>query len=450
VAIESKFVPIRTGSLQLDPKNSRIPAGHRSDDQRKLLHELLEHEEVKELAFSISKMGLFPNELLVVMLAQPRRYTVLEGNRRLAAIRLLLNPELAPTANLVKYFRNLSAKVDLSALGKLNAVVVNDRIAAAPIIAALHTRRSKKRWSTLQQARFYRELVDEGQTPLEVAEEVGQTLGHVREFLRTEKLHRIALNLEYDSDVRHKIEDPKYPLSTLARFLESKVARKFLGVELNEDRGFIGTVHPDRFKAVLARIALDATRKGITREINTDTDFKTYVAKTEKKIQNTRIRGKFDPDVLLGLGGIEEGELEDQGEKKKPKPKVPTPSRSVVPRGFACPSRHDRVRAIFNEIKSMTIVNQKNSTGVMLRVLIDVALWEFIKSEGHAKAVCDHVDNSRKQRRHNLDWTPSLRELISYSVDKRLFPGMTADGYKSVRSLASKDSKYFITIDGLN
>jgi hypothetical protein len=98
----------------------------------------------------------------------------------------------------------------------------------------------------------------------------------------------------------------------------------------------------------------------------------------------------------------------------------------------------------------MTIVQHRNSTGVMLRVLLDVALWSYIKTEGHANAVCDHFDPDRKKRKNNPDWTPVLRDLISYAVEKKIFRGMTADGYKSVRSLASKDSAYMITIDGFN
>jgi hypothetical protein len=88
------------------------------------LHELLEHEDVTGLASSIAKLGLFPNERLVVI-SSGKGFTVLEGNRRLASIKLLLNPELAPTSPQVKYFRKLSEKTDLSALGETSGVGFN-------------------------------------------------------------------------------------------------------------------------------------------------------------------------------------------------------------------------------------------------------------------------------------------------------------------------------------
>ena len=106
---KKKLRTVKVGSLLLDSKNARIPAGRRSDDERALVHELVEREDVRGLGASIAKLGLFPNERLVVM-PQGRRYVVLEGNRRVAAVKLLINPELAATDAEVKYFRGLSTK----------------------------------------------------------------------------------------------------------------------------------------------------------------------------------------------------------------------------------------------------------------------------------------------------------------------------------------------------
>lgn len=444
-----RAISVKAGSLLLDSKNSRIPAERRSDDQRQLLHELLEREDIRGLASKIAKLGLFPNERLVVM-SEGRRYIVLEGNRRLAAIRLLINPDLAPTDASVKYFRNLSVKTDLPGIGKLDVAVFQNRVAAAPIIAASHIGNPKRRWSSLQQARFYLELVEEGQTPAEVAERIGTTPGHVREFLRTEKLYRIASSFEYNNEVRQKIEDPKFPLTTLARFIESTLGRKFLGIKLDDAYGFWGVVHPDRFKAVLTRVAEEvATKPGLTRKINDEKDWNTYINKIKPTIPKTKIRGKFNPDYFLGTEDID-AIPDEQEPKKKQKPRAPKPSASIIPRGFVCRSKHDRVRAVFNELKSMKIEQQRNSSGVMLRVLMDIALWHFFCDNGHEKAVCDHFDKNKKQRKRNSDWTPSLRSLISYAVEKRIFPGVTAAGYKSVRSLASRDTEYMITIESFN
>ncbi|WP_200861584.1 hypothetical protein [Methylohalobius crimeensis] len=143
---------------------------------------------------------------------------------------------------------------------------------------------------------------------------------------------------------------------------------------------------------------------------------------------------------------------ENSNTKKTARPinRSASPSPSIIPRGFICRSNNEKINAIFKEIKSLKIVDQRNTTGVMLRVLIEIALWNYIKKEGHTEAVLNHFDKDRKRRNRNAKWTPALRQMISYSVDNEIFPGMTADEYKSVRTLASKDAAYFVTIDGFN
>ena len=222
----------------------------------------------------------------------------------------------------------------------------------------------------------------------------------------------------------------------------------FLGIELDDNHGFRGKVHPDRFRAVLQRVATDvATEKALTRKVNDEKGFEAYVAEAEAKVEKTRRRGSFTPEELLGDGGAPTKQEQPPG----PKPnRAPRQSKSVVPTGFSCSSKHERVRAVFDELRRMDIQQQRNSTGVMLRVLIDIALWSYLKAENHEAPVCDHFDKTRKRRKNNPDWTPPLRDLISYAVDKRVFRGMTADGYKSVRTLASRDHEYFITVESFN
>lgn len=448
MAIDAISRTVSIGNLQLDPLNSRIPPERRSNNQRQLLHALLEHEDVKGLASSISKLGLFPSDRLIVE-ATGRQYTVLEGNRRLAAIKLLLNPELAPTDTSVKYFRRLASKANLQQLGKVDVSVFPDRISAAPIIAALHTGSAKKRWTSLQQSRFYRELIDEGQTPNQIAEDLGISLADVRGFLRAEKLYRIALTLDHSPDVRSQLEDSNFPLTTLERFLESTVARKFLGVELDDQAGFRGVVHPERFRAVLQQVSQDiATKKGLTREVNNEKGFNKYIADVEGQLPKTKVRGSFSADSLLEQ--VDSGAI-------RPKLKVPIsrtasgkPPACIVSRGVGCTSGNERVRAIFNELKTLKVATYRNAVAVLLRVLIEISLWDYLVKNGHHDAVCNYFDKDRKKRRFNQNWTPSLRELISYSIDKHVYDGMPADGYKSIRTLTQKNTGDVLSVEGFN
>jgi hypothetical protein len=86
----------RVSTLELDPLNPRIPALVDAPSQRDIVAYMVEHEEVYDLARSIADFGgLYPGESLIAV-EEDGKKTVVEGNRRLAALKLLNSPDLAP------------------------------------------------------------------------------------------------------------------------------------------------------------------------------------------------------------------------------------------------------------------------------------------------------------------------------------------------------------------
>jgi len=82
-------------NLLLDPQNPRIPDSGESLSQRDLLADLVTNDKVYELAKGIVENGYYPVEALIFVEEQKNKYVV-EGNRRLAALKLLISPEIAP------------------------------------------------------------------------------------------------------------------------------------------------------------------------------------------------------------------------------------------------------------------------------------------------------------------------------------------------------------------
>ena len=82
--------------LLLDPRNPRlveftIPAKPTQSDLLKALYQQMAAE---ELAMSIAYNGYFEHEPLIIERRSDGKYTVVEGNRRLAAVMLLLSAQL--------------------------------------------------------------------------------------------------------------------------------------------------------------------------------------------------------------------------------------------------------------------------------------------------------------------------------------------------------------------
>jgi hypothetical protein len=80
--------------LYLDPKNPRLASKHLSlDDQIEILRLLWAERAVNELVDSIASSGYWDHEVLFAV-PESGRLVVVEGNRRLAAAKLLVNTEL--------------------------------------------------------------------------------------------------------------------------------------------------------------------------------------------------------------------------------------------------------------------------------------------------------------------------------------------------------------------
>src|ERR1700730_14847421 len=83
--------------LRLDPRNPRLKEGIEKASQPELLAELAREYELQDLGRSIADNGYFSEEPLVAVKDRGgRTWTIVEGNRRLAALQLLENPNAAP------------------------------------------------------------------------------------------------------------------------------------------------------------------------------------------------------------------------------------------------------------------------------------------------------------------------------------------------------------------
>jgi hypothetical protein len=84
---------LSTAELYLDYRNPRLVGEAGKTDQLKLIETLWKNESLDELALSIAQNGFFNEEPLLVV-KEEGNLVVVEGNRRLATVKLLLNDEL--------------------------------------------------------------------------------------------------------------------------------------------------------------------------------------------------------------------------------------------------------------------------------------------------------------------------------------------------------------------
>ena len=143
--------------LRLDPLNPRLPEAYLGSAESQLLPYIAERYSAIEVARSIALHGYFHSEPLIVISETEDSYIVVEGNRRLVALRILAEPTLADELDDADEWRNLAGEADLP--DRIPVVIAPDRQSVAPIIGYRHISGIEP-WEPYAQARFIASLVD--------------------------------------------------------------------------------------------------------------------------------------------------------------------------------------------------------------------------------------------------------------------------------------------------
>ncbi len=188
-----------------------------------------ESSSVRELAESMVANGYFPHEPLIVV-PKGENYIVVEGNRRLTAIRLLLGHEC--TKGLGSPAEEKDIRSLRRTLTKIPCAVVLDRESIDEYIGFRHIG-GQKTWSPEAKARFLVRLVKEaaGSGSEKVFRDVGRKIGSNTQGVRNPVVAYMLLDLareEFGIDVafveRHRF-GVWHRLSTVSE------VREFIGFE---------------------------------------------------------------------------------------------------------------------------------------------------------------------------------------------------------------------------
>jgi hypothetical protein len=224
--------------LFLWEKNPRFPE---VKDEDAAIAVLLSNEKTDALAADISEYGLSPAESLLVFPLSPddpdTNFVVVDGNRRLCALKLLTDPDRAPAA-----FRDRFHKLSEEWKHPVNSVEVS--IVDVPEVRDHWLRRlhdgeqggkGRRNWTTEQKARF---------------SGGGRQKTAVDVLDRAERVGLISTGSRRGAT------------SHMERLLRNPAVKEFLGIRKDPDTDAIQTTrHPDEFDKLLQHIVEEAQNK---------------------------------------------------------------------------------------------------------------------------------------------------------------------------------------------
>ena len=184
-----EYIPIK--QLLLDTENPRLP-GFVEHEEQQILEYLARATSIEELMQAIGENGFFPGEPLIACpnSTDENKYTVIEGNRRLTALRLLQNPSLVPST--VPRHRAIDEMASRASYkpSTVPVVIFENREEVVVYLGHRHIT-GVKSWSSLSKARYLKQLFDsysDSQVPnneryKKVARMIGSRSDYVRRVL---------------------------------------------------------------------------------------------------------------------------------------------------------------------------------------------------------------------------------------------------------------------------
>lgn len=398
---------ISVASLHLDAKNPRLGRETLTRAPREIIQHLFEHNKVLEIADSIVTRGFFPNEPLLAV-REDDRLVVVEGNRRLAALKALREPGLLEGA-LERQVARISRRItDRQAIATVPVTIAPSRRATDRQIVGRHIGTPVLAWQAENRASFILDKLEEGYDNEELGDELGFTLSDIQKARQTRAIADMARSLDLPEEVTAKLDGPRAKIfTTLERVFESSVGRDYLKVEPDPDHGLRGITTTSEFVRGFAKLVTDvALGKQSSRTLNTNDNIRGYFESWDPQERPASKHGSFVPsDVIQGRSVASPA--------RKPEPattltRAKQVSRTVLPRDFKVRFGNDRLIDIRRELTKLKREKFPNAGAVLLRVFFELAVVDYLERTGELTKVIQKL-GGKGQLRYG---TPTMKQLV--------------------------------------
>lgn len=413
--------------LHLDTRNPRLGRRRQSSSQKEIIQYLFEHDRAFEVAESIALLGYYPIESLLAV-EEHGKLVVVEGNRRLAALKGLHNPELLdpPLRARIQTLRNRMR--DSAILTAVPIVVAPNRRATDRTVAGRHIGQASKPWQAEDRASFIMEKLDEGYSVDQLRDELNFTLSDVQNAKQTKAIADIvrALPLANEKAKAAIVAERPGIFSTIERVFDSAYARKKLFLEPDAEHGFVAKTSKPEIQKALVKLVTDIAKGGkdaeTSRTLNNEDAIKEYFSKRWKKDELPQKKQRTTtPSELIGAAAKTRVK---KTQPAKPKPQS-RPSTTVLPRNFKPRHGGKRVIAIAEELRRMKREDHPNGGAVLLRVFLELAIRDYLTRTGDYALLCKRL----KERGKLPHGHPQMKELVTEVLKdiKRRLPKHEAD-----------------------
>lgn len=300
--------------VRLDPRNVRldIPDGVPESD---IVQDLFANEKALNLVEGIAKVGLLTHEVPIVV-ERDGALIVVEGNRRVAALKAIQNPYLAPDhqARITRLAQTIERRDELRHITVKKAPTQDD---ADQLIAALHTGNQRVAWSPARQAAFFQAQLDGGKTAEQLIAQYPTI--DVRKFITRSKILGLFRSVNFsDPSLRDYVTRRRFPVSTLARLYENDKFLQLAGIVIDAETGDVHVrSSPALFERLAAKIVADIRDGVINTRVLNRTSGERYVAYMDDLRDLLNEPEDSTGDTVIGASPSSNADKGDSGQRDR-------------------------------------------------------------------------------------------------------------------------------------
>ena len=251
--------------LQLDPHNVRLEFS--SDvTEGDIVQDLFSNEQVLQLVDGIAKVGYLTHEIPIVV-KRGKNLVVVEGNRRVAALKTIQNPYLTPQFQ-PQITRIAAGISNREALRKIKVKIAPDDDVAQQLVGAIHTGSQRRAWSPNRQAAFFKAQLDAGKSAKVLIEQYPTV--KVEKFVLRSRFLDVFASAEYDDlELKSYVRSRRFPVSILERLYPNSDFLRIMGLSVSADYEIKTSLPVDVFGRLAEKVVRDIKNRDVnTRRLN--------------------------------------------------------------------------------------------------------------------------------------------------------------------------------------
>ena len=342
----AEILEIRPADLLIDEVNPRLaePNVGQREAQRALAHDL--QRKVQMLARDIAEYGLNPLEPPVVTPSGDGRYIVIEGNRRLGALKALENPDSladAVSPGTLKEIRKLSKAYHASPIDFVQCIVAPERTDIDHWLELKHTGENEGagivRWGADESSRF--------------KSRSGKVAPHFQ------ALDFLSKRGDLTPETRKNVKT-----TTFQRLIDTPEVRERLGLELINKKLYLLA---DANRVAKALIHVVQNLPPVT-QLHSKAQRLKYASELPSRIA---VKPTIEAGKGMAIADAEPGPGPIQ--KKRPVNRAKRHRDKLIPYDCVLNVTDPRVKEIEIELRGLKVEKYANSVSVLLRVFIELS-----------------------------------------------------------------------------